>query len=161
MYIWLWLTSVCVSDLIQIHQMSIKIESSRYITNVSAIDLHMLQMATRVLGRTLVAIWSTWSQTSGQNNGCHLKHLKLDFGVYSWHVCNISWAFNFNRHLINLKSDTHTRCHLKSDFGRGGKNFFPSGNLGLGLKNFCKNFTRQVCKITINNIIVSACDALS
>ena len=29
---------VCVSDLIQIHQMSIKIESSRNITNVSAID---------------------------------------------------------------------------------------------------------------------------
>ena len=31
-------TSVCVSDLIQIDQMSIKIESSRNITNVSAID---------------------------------------------------------------------------------------------------------------------------
>ena len=31
-------TSVCVSDLIQIDQMSIKIESSRNITNVSAIQ---------------------------------------------------------------------------------------------------------------------------
>ena len=31
-------TRVCVSDLIQIDQMSIKIESSRNITNVLAID---------------------------------------------------------------------------------------------------------------------------
>ena len=42
-------TSVCVSDLIQIDQMSIKIESSRNITNVSAIDPKVrLQMATGV-----------------------------------------------------------------------------------------------------------------
>ena len=42
-------TSVCVSDLIQIDQMSIKIESSRNITNVSAIDRKVrLQMATSV-----------------------------------------------------------------------------------------------------------------
>ena len=42
-------TSVCVSDLIQIDQMSIRIESSRNITNVSAIDPKVrLQMATSV-----------------------------------------------------------------------------------------------------------------
>ena len=44
--------------------------------------------------------------------------MKSDFGVYSWHVCNISWAFYFNRHLINLsRTRTNTHCHLKSDFG--------------------------------------------
>ena len=37
------------------------------------------------------------------NARCHLKSY---FGVYSRHVCNISWAFNFNRHLINVKLET-------------------------------------------------------
>ena len=42
-------TSVCVSDLIQIHQMSIKIEGSRNIANESVIDPKVrLQMATSV-----------------------------------------------------------------------------------------------------------------
>ena len=47
-------------------------------------------------------------------------HLKSDFVVYSRHVCNISWAFYFNRRLmINSKSDAKTlaRCYLNSDFG--------------------------------------------
>ena len=37
------------------------------------------------------------------NARCHLKSY---FWVYSRHVCNISWAFNFNRHLINVKLET-------------------------------------------------------
>ena len=42
-------TGICVSDLIQIDQMSIKIESSRDITNVSATDPKVrLQTATSV-----------------------------------------------------------------------------------------------------------------
>ena len=28
--------------------------------------------------------------------------------LYSWHVCKFSWAFNFNRHLINVKLETQT-----------------------------------------------------
>ena len=65
------MTSVCVYDLIQIDQMSIKIESSRNITNVSAIDPKVWrQMATSVCayimysssGKLTSFMESTWFQ---------------------------------------------------------------------------------------------------
>ena len=48
----------------------------------------------------------TWVHDIHTNTSCHLKS---DLGVYSWHVCNISWAFNFNRlESIWIKSNTQT-----------------------------------------------------
>ena len=47
---------------------------------------------------------------------------------------------------LQISQIVNNACKLFSVMDRGGKNFFLSGNLGLGLKNFCKNFTRQVCK---------------
>ena len=52
----------------------------------------------------LIDIWSIRSRTQKDSL---LFEVGLR-GLYSWHVCNISWAFNFNRHLINVKLETQT-----------------------------------------------------
>ena len=52
----------------------------------------------------LINVWSIRSRTQ--------KHSLLFEvglrGLYSWHVCKISWAFNFIPHLINVKLETQT-----------------------------------------------------